>query len=160
MRCPYCGHEEDKVVDSRSSKEGQAVRRRRECLKCEKRYTTYEYVETIPLAIIKNDQRREPYEREKLLRGILAACKKRPIGREQVEGIVDKIEEQVQKLSKTEVPSSEIGRLVMDELFRLDDVAYVRFASVYRQFKDKGEFVTQVKELAAKGGATPHRAKK
>jgi transcriptional repressor NrdR len=160
MRCPYCGHEEDKVVDSRSSKEGQAVRRRRECLKCEKRYTTYEYVETIPLAIIKNDQRREPYEREKLLRGILSACKKRPISREQIDAIVDRIEEQVQKLSKTEIPSSEIGRLVMDELYRLDDVAYVRFASVYRKFKDKGEFVTQVKELAARGGATPHKVKK
>ena len=160
MRCPYCGHEEDKVVDSRSSKEGQAVRRRRECLKCEKRYTTYEYVETIPLAIIKNDQRREPYEREKLLRGILSACKKRPISREQIDAIVDRIEEQVQKLSKTEIPSNEIGRLVMDELYRLDDVAYVRFASVYRKFKDKGEFVTQVKELAARGGATPHKVKK
>jgi transcriptional repressor NrdR len=160
MRCPFCGHEEDKVVDSRSSKEGQAVRRRRECLKCEKRYTTYEYVETIPLAIVKNDQRREPYEREKLLRGILSACKKRPIGREQIEEIVDKIEEQVQKQSKTEVPSNEIGKMVMEELFRLDDVAYVRFASVYRKFNDKGEFVTQVKELAAKGGAIPHKAKK
>jgi transcriptional repressor NrdR len=160
MRCPFCGHEEDKVVDSRSSKEGQAVRRRRECLKCEKRYTTYEYVETIPLAIVKNDQRREPYEREKLLRGILSACKKRPIGREQIEEIVDTIEEQVQKQSKTEVPSSDIGKMVMEALFRLDDVAYVRFASVYRKFNDKGEFVTQVKELAAKVGAIPHKAKK
>jgi transcriptional repressor NrdR len=160
MRCPFCGHEEDKVVDSRSSKEGQAVRRRRECLKCEKRYTTYEYVETIPLAIIKNDQRREPYEREKLLRGILAACKKRPISREQIDAIVDRIEDNVQKLSKTEVDSCEIGKLVMDELCRLDDVAYVRFASVYRKFKDKGEFVTQVKELAAKGNTPTQKAKK
>jgi transcriptional repressor NrdR len=160
MKCPFCGHEEDKVVDSRSSKEGQAVRRRRECLQCQKRFTTYEYIETVPLAIIKNDQRREPYEREKLLHGILSACKKRPIGREQIDAIIDRIEEQAQKLSKTEIPSSEIGKLVMDELYKLDDVAYVRFASVYRQFKDKGEFVTQVKELAARTGAAPHKIKK
>jgi transcriptional repressor NrdR len=160
MKCPFCGHEADKVVDSRSSKEGQAVRRRRECLKCEKRFTTYEYVETVPLAIIKNDQRREPYERDKLLRGIMAACKKRPISREQIDAIVDRIEEQVQKLSKTEIPSSEIGKLVMDELYKLDDVAYVRFASVYRKFKDKGEFVTQVKELTARTNFVPHRGKK
>ena len=160
MKCPFCGHGADKVVDSRSSKEGQAVRRRRECLKCEKRFTTYEYVETVPLAIIKNDQRREPYERDKLLRGIMAACKKRPISREQIDAIVDRIEDQVQKLSKTEIPSSEIGKLVMDELYKLDDVAYVRFASVYRKFKDKGEFVTQVKELTARTNFVPHRGKK
>jgi transcriptional repressor NrdR len=150
MKCPYCGHEEDKVVDSRSSKEGQAVRRRRECLKCEKRFTTYEYVETVPLAIIKNDERREPYEREKLLRGILSACKKRPISRERIDALVDKIEDRIQKLSKTEIPSSEIGKLVMEELYTMDDVAYVRFASVYRKFKDKGEFVNEVKELDAR----------
>jgi transcriptional repressor NrdR len=151
MKCPYCGHEEDKVVDSRSSKEGLAVRRRRECLKCEKRYTTYEYIETVPLTIIKNDQRREPFDRQKLMSGLLSACKKRPISMEKIEAIVDKIENQIQKLSKTEVPSKEIGGLVMNELYQLDDVAYVRFASVYRKFKDKGEFVTEVKELAAKG---------
>ena len=150
MKCPFCGFEEDKVVDSRSSKEGQAVRRRRECLKCEKRFTTYEYIETVPLTIIKNDQRREPYEREKLLQGLLAACKKRPISRERIDAIVDKIENQVQKLSKIEIPSSEIGKLVMEELYALDDVAYVRFASVYRKFKDKGEFVAEVKELDAR----------
>jgi transcriptional repressor NrdR len=150
MKCPFCGFEEDKVVDSRSSKEGQAVRRRRECLKCEKRFTTYEYVETVPLTIIKNDQRREPYERQKLLSGMMAACTKRPISMEQIDAIVDKIENEVQKLSKTEIPASEIGKLVMDELYKLDDVAYVRFASVYRKFKDKGEFVAEVKELDAR----------
>jgi transcriptional repressor NrdR len=150
MKCPYCGHEEDKVVDSRSSKEGQAVRRRRECLKCEKRFTTYEYVETVPLTIIKNDQRREPYDRQKLMNGILSACKKRPISMDKIEAVIDRIENQIQKLSKTEVPSKEIGGLVMTELYQLDDVAYVRFASVYRKFKDKGEFITEVKELAAK----------
>jgi len=104
MKCPFCGFEEDKVVDSRSSKEGQAVRRRRECLKCEKRFTTYEYVETVPLTIIKNDQRREPYERQKLLSGMMAACTKRPIGMEQIDAIVDRIENEVQKLSKRKSP--------------------------------------------------------
>jgi transcriptional repressor NrdR len=150
MKCPYCGHEEDKVVDSRSSKEGQAVRRRRECLKCEKRFTTYEYIETVPLTIIKNDQRREPFDRQKLMKGILSACNKRPISTDKIEAVVDRIENQIQKLSKTEIPSKEIGGLVMNELYQLDDVAYVRFASVYRKFKDKGEFITEVKELAAK----------
>jgi transcriptional repressor NrdR len=151
MKCPYCGHEEDKVVDSRSSKEGQAVRRRRECLKCEKRFTTYEYIETVPLTIIKNDQRREPYDRQKLVGGIISACKKRPVSMEKIETIIDRIENQIQKLSKTEIPSKEIGNLVMNELYQLDEVAYVRFASVYRKFKDKGEFVAEVKELTAKG---------
>jgi transcriptional repressor NrdR len=150
MKCPYCGHEEDKVVDSRSSKEGQAVRRRRECLKCGKRFTTYEYVETVPLTIVKNDERREPFEREKLLHGILSACTKRPVSRERIDEIVDKIENAAQKLSKTEVQSSEIGKMVMDELYKIDEVAYVRFASVYRKFKDKGEFIAEVKDLDAR----------
>ncbi len=154
MKCPYCGHEEDKVVDSRASKEGQAVRRRRECLQCEKRFTTYEYIETVPLTIIKNDQRREPYDRQKLLGGIISACKKRPVSMEKVHAIIDKIEDQIQKLSKTEIPSKEIGNLVMNELYQIDEVAYVRFASVYRKFKDKGEFVAEVKELAAKNEPT------
>ena len=157
MKCPFCGFEEDKVVDSRSSKEGQAVRRRRECLKCEKRFTTYEYVETVPLTIIKNDQRREPYDRQKLLSGIMSACKKRPVSMEQIDGIIDRIENDIQKLSKTEVPATDIGKLVMDELYKLDDVAYVRFASVYRKFKDKGEFVNEVKELDAR--TTVHQLK-
>jgi transcriptional repressor NrdR len=150
MKCPFCGYEEDKVVDSRSSKEGLAVRRRRECLKCEKRFTTYEYIETFPITIIKNDQRREPYDRQKLTKGIMLACKKRPISTEKIEAVVDKIENQLQRLSKTEIPSKEIGNIVMKELYDLDEVAYVRFASVYRKFKDKGEFIAEVKELAAK----------
>jgi len=159
MKCPYCGHEEDKVVDSRASKEGQAVRRRRECLQCEKRFTTYEYIETVPLTIIKNDQRREPYDRQKLLGGIISACKKRPVSMEKVHAVIDKIEDQIQKLSKTEIPSKEIGNLVMNELYQIDEVAYVRFASVYRKFKDKGEFVAEVKELAAKNEPTHVREK-
>jgi transcriptional repressor NrdR len=150
MKCPFCGCEQDKVVDSRSSKEGRAVRRRRECLECAKRFTTYEYVENFPLNIIKSDQRREPYDRQKLLTGILAASKKRPISMKKIESIVDKIENELEKEARTEVPSREIGQYVMDELYRLDDVAYVRFASVYRNFKDKDEFVSEVKELNAK----------
>ena len=150
MKCPYCGCEEDKVVDSRSSKEGRAVRRRRECLECNKRFTTYEYVESVPLTIIKNDQRREPFDRQKLFQGICSACKKRPISIKKIESIVDDIEEEISKLSKTEIPSFEIGKLVMKELAGLDDVAYVRFASVYRKFKDRGEFISEVKEMESK----------
>jgi transcriptional repressor NrdR len=150
MKCPYCGHEQDKVVDSRSSKEGRAVRRRRECLQCEKRFTTYEYIENFPLTIVKSDQRREPYDRQKLLSGILAACKKRPVSMKKIDSVVDKIETELEKQARTEVPSREVGQLVMNELFKLDDVAYVRFASVYRNFKDRDEFVSEVKELDAK----------
>ncbi|MDD5676060.1 MAG: transcriptional regulator NrdR [Chitinivibrionales bacterium] len=147
MRCPFCNYEQDKVVDSRGSKEGRAIRRRRECLKCGKRFTTYEYIETVTLSIIKNDKRREPYDRSKILQGLTTACKKRPISMKKIESIVDTIEDDIAKLSKIEIPSSYIGKLVMDELFKLDEVAYVRFASVYRKFKDKGEFISQVKEL-------------
>ena len=151
MRCPYCSHGEDKVVDSRSSKEGQAVRRRRECLRCGQRFTTYEYIENVALTIIKNDQRREPYDRQKLMQGLVAACKKRPVSIKKVESIVDKIENQIEKSGKIEVHSSEIGKMVMIELYNLDEVAYVRFASVYRKFKDISEFVSEVKEIVSKG---------
>ncbi|NLW33101.1 MAG: transcriptional repressor NrdR [Fibrobacter sp.] len=151
MRCPYCSHGEDKVVDSRSSKEGQAVRRRRECLRCGQRFTTYEYIENVSLTIIKNDQRREPYDRQKLMQGLVAACKKRPVSIKKVESIVDKIENQIEKSGKIEVASSEIGKMVMIELYNLDEVAYVRFASVYRKFKDISEFVSEVKEIVSKG---------
>ena len=150
MKCPFCGHEQDKVVDSRSSKEGRAVRRRRECLKCEGRFTTYEYIENFPLTVAKNDQRREPYDRQKLLQGILSACKKRPISMKKIESIVDKIENEIDKLSRSEIQSLEIGKLVMDALYTLDDVAYVRFASVYRKFKHKDEFISEVKDLESK----------
>jgi transcriptional repressor NrdR len=159
MRCPFCGHEEDKVVDSRSSKDGKAIRRRRECLKCSERFTTYEYVENVSLTIIKNDQRREPYDRQKLMQGLVAACKKRPISMKKIESIVDKIEEQLEQLGKMEVPSTEIGKMVMLQLYELDEVAYIRFASVYRKFKDVSEFVLEVKEIASKSDA-PVREKK
>lgn len=150
MRCPYCSHGEDKVVDSRSSKEGRAVRRRRECLRCGQRFTTYEYIENVSLTIIKNDQRREPYDRQKLMQGIVAACKKRPVSLKKIESIVDYIENQIEKTGKMEIPSSEIGKLVMMELYQLDEVAYVRFASVYRKFKDISEFISEVKEIESK----------
>lgn len=150
MKCPFCGHEQDKVVDSRSSKEGRAVRRRRECLKCEGRFTTYEYIENFPLTVAKNDKRREPYDRQKLLQGILSACKKRPISMKKIESIVDKIENEIDKLSRSEIQSYEIGKLVMDALYQLDDVAYVRFASVYRKFEHKDEFISEVKDLESK----------
>ncbi len=147
MRCPYCGHQEDKVVDSRSSKEGRAVRRRRECLECEKRYTTYEYIENVSLSIIKNDGRIEEYDREKLRQGLMTACKKRPISVKKIDSIVDKIEDEVQSLSHTEIKSKVLGEKVMNELQKLDEVAYVRFASVYRQFKSKEEFLRELSDM-------------
>jgi transcriptional repressor NrdR len=150
MRCPFCGHQEDKVVDSRSSKEGRAIRRRRECLKCEKRYTTYEYIENVALSVVKRDGRIEEYDRQKLRQGIITACKKRPISMKKIDSIVDKIENEIQNLSQTEVKSSVIGELVMNELEELDEVAYVRFASVYRQFKSKDEFLKELKDMENK----------
>lgn len=150
MRCPFCSHGEDKVVDSRSSKEGRAVRRRRECLRCSQRFTTYEYIENVSLTIVKNDQRREPYDRQKLMQGIVAACKKRPVSVKKLESVVDKIENAIEKSGRMEIPSSEIGTYVMSELYELDEVAYVRFASVYRKFKDISEFISEVKEIESK----------
>ncbi len=147
MKCPYCGCEEDRVVDSRSSKEGRAIRRRRECIKCKERYTTYEYIENFDLTVVKNDGRREPYDRQKLLNGIITACKKRPISLKKIESIVDDIETKIHNLSQSEVRSSEVGEQVMKELHEVDEVAYVRFASVYRQFKDKSEFMEELKKL-------------
>ncbi len=151
MRCPFCAHKQDKVVDSRSSKGGRAVRRRRECLSCEKRFTTYEYIENFPLTVVKNDQRREPYDRQKLAQGIIAACKKRPISIKKIQSIVDIIEDNIEKLGKSEIDTIDIGKMVMKELYTLDDIAYVRFASVYRKFKDRDEFLSEIKELASKG---------
>ncbi|OGS37185.1 MAG: transcriptional regulator NrdR [Elusimicrobia bacterium RIFOXYB2_FULL_49_7] len=150
MRCPFCGHQEDKVVDSRSSKEGRAIRRRRECLKCEKRYTTYEYIENVALSIVKRDGRIEEYDRQKLRQGIITACKKRPISMKKIDSIVDKIENEIQNLSQTEVKSAVIGESVINALEELDEVAYVRFASVYRQFKSKDEFLKELTDMEKK----------
>ncbi len=153
MKCPYCSYKEDKVVDSRSTAEESAVRRRRECLKCGKRFTTYEYVEEVSLMVIKKDGRREPFDRKKILSGIIKACEKRPISMEKMEQIIVQAERAVQKKSDREVSSSRIGELVMEKLKALDDVAYVRFASVYRQFRDVGQFMEELKGILGKGKA-------
>jgi transcriptional repressor NrdR len=147
MRCPFCGFEEDRVVDSRSVREGRGVRRRRECLRCSERFTTYEYVEKVELMVIKNDGRQEPYDRSKLIEGLRVACKKRPIDQRKVEAMVDEVEKRLYALSKGEVNSKFIGETVMDILRVTDDVAYVRFASVYRKFQDKTEFVEELKRM-------------
>ncbi len=150
MKCPYCGYKEDKVVDSRATQEEAAIRRRRECLKCGKRFTTYEYIEEVSLMVIKKDGRREAFDRKKILAGIMKACEKRPVGLEKMEDIVTSVERQIQKKSDREVSSSKIGELVMEKLKILDDVAYVRFASVYRQFKDVGQFMVELKDILNK----------
>ena len=150
MKCPFCGYKEDKVVDSRATGEESAVRRRRECLKCGKRFTTYEYVEEVSLMVIKKDSRRESFDRKKVLAGIIRACEKRPVSLEKMEEIVTQVERAIQKKSDREVSSSRIGELVMDKLKTLDDVAYVRFASVYRQFKDVGQFMVELKDILGK----------
>ena len=133
MKCPFCGHEENKVIDSRISKDGKAIRRRRECLACEKRFTTYEYVEDILPMVVKKDGRREAFDRIKIRNGVMRACEKRPISMEEMEKIVDTVEQACQEFQSEEIPSTIIGEKVMDELKTLDGVAYVRFASVYRQ---------------------------
>jgi len=150
MKCPYCGYKEDKVVDSRATSEESAIRRRRECLKCGKRFTTYEYIEEVSLMVIKKDGRREPFDRKKILAGVIRACEKRPISMEKMEEILTQVERAIQKKSDREVSASRIGELVMEKLKVLDDVAYVRFASVYRQFKDVGQFMEELKDILGK----------
>ncbi len=147
MKCPFCGDLEDKVIDSRSSKDGYSIRRRRECISCKKRFTTHEKIEETLPAIIKKDGRREPFDRDKILSGITKACQKRPISTETIEAAVDRIEREVQERGLKEIKSSELGERIMKELHDLDDVAYVRFASVYRSFKDISEFMAEVKAL-------------
>ena len=147
MRCPYCSSIDNKVVDSRIGKEGDTIRRRRECLKCEGRFTTYERVEEVLPSVIKKDGRREPYDRAKILSGLKKACEKRPIGVEALDKAVESIEKTLQEKGLREIPSSAIGEEVMDLLHRLDEVAYVRFASVYRSFKDINEFMSELKDI-------------
>jgi len=156
MRCPSCGHLEDRVIDSRSTKEGRAIRRRRECIGCGNRYTTYEYVENASVVVVKKDGKREPWSREKIIAGISRACEKRPVSLSQIEEIVDRIETEIQRLAPGEVDSKRIGELVMSELQQLDEVAYVRFASVYRHFKDVNEFLDEIQGLV-QGGPKPPR---
>lgn len=147
MKCPSCGHQEDKVIDSRSAKEGQAIRRRRECLQCRRRFTTYETIETTPLFVIKKDGRREPFSREKILNGLLRACEKRPIPAERLNELIDSLEADLLREGVDEVPSHEIGKRVMEALRDLDEVAYVRFASVYRHFKDVNQFLEELRSF-------------
>ena len=147
MKCPFCGHLRDKVVDSRESKEGNSIRRRRECLSCGKRYTSREHIEEIEYRVIKKDGRPETFQRQKLIGGLLRACEKRPVSVQQLEGIADRIENDLQDRPDREIKTTEIGARIMEELRRIDQVAYVRFASVYRQFRDVGEFTREIDEL-------------
>lgn len=147
MKCPFCGHKEDKVIDSRSSEEGRSIRRRRECLKCKRRFTTYENIEETSLMVIKKDGRREPFDRKKILSGIKKACEKRPISTQVLEELTDKVEYTLQSKFEKEVGANQIGELLMELLHDLDEVAYVRFASVYRQFKDINQFMKELRGL-------------
>ena len=147
MRCPACGHEDDKVVDSRSVRDGQGVRRRRQCGKCRQRYTTYEFVEQAAVLVVKKDGRREPYARDRVLTGLIKACEKRPISRAELEDVVDEVERQVFADSRNEVSSRDIGEAVMNRLQLLDEVAYVRFASVYRSFRDLNQFMDELRSI-------------
>ncbi len=150
MRCSLCGYKEDKVVDSRSIQDERAIRRRRECLKCGKRFTTYEYIEEPSLMVIKKDGRRQPFDRKKILSGIIKACEKRSVSMDKMEDIVIQVERVLQKKPAREVDSARIGELVMERLKVLDDVAYVRFASVYRQFRDVEQFMLELKDILNK----------
>jgi transcriptional repressor NrdR len=147
MKCPFCGHLQDKVVDSRESKEGDAIRRRRQCLECHRRFTSYERIDEIPYMVVKKDGRRERFERQKVLAGLLKACEKRPVSMIQLETIADKTEMMVQDSSEREASTTDLGEMIMKELKTLDKVAYVRFASVYLDFKDVQEFMSELKEL-------------
>ncbi|HOR86834.1 MAG TPA: transcriptional regulator NrdR [Bacillota bacterium] len=147
MKCPYCGFCESKVVDSRPTDEDAAIRRRRECERCLKRFTTYEKIEQVPLIIVKKDGRRELYQRNKIMNGILRACEKRPVSISQIEEVTDSIEKELYNLMEKEIDSKKIGELVMNRLKKIDDVAYVRFASVYRQFKDINIFLEELNKI-------------
>jgi transcriptional repressor NrdR len=147
MKCPYCSHLGDKVVESRESKEGEAIRRRRECLDCGKRFTSYERIDEIPYMVVKKDGSRERFERQKLVAGLLKACEKRPVSLTALDAVADRVEASLQERPEKEIATTEIGGFVMEELKKLDKVAYVRFASVYRHFRDVGEFMNELKDL-------------
>ena len=147
MKCPFCGYEESKVIDSRPTDEGEKIRRRRECISCASRFTTYEIIESVPIMIIKKDKSRESFNRDKLLKGMVRACEKRPVAIDTLEKIVDEIEAEIQNSLDREITSDKSGELVMDKLKDVDEVAYVRFASVYRQFKDINTFMSELKKL-------------
>lgn len=147
MKCPFCGYEESKVIDSRPTDEGEKIRRRRECISCGKRFTTYEIIESVPIVVVKKDKSRQAFDRVKLFNGMLRACEKRPVSIEQLDKVVSEIEADIQNSLDREVTSVHIGELVMDKLKELDEVAYVRFASVYRQFKDINTFMDELAKL-------------
>jgi transcriptional repressor NrdR len=150
MKCPSCHYVETKVIDSRLSGDGTSIRRRRECLKCEKRFTTYEYVEQVPLMVVKRDGRRQPFDRNKIVTGLIKACEKRPVSIDKMEEVTSEIERTVQKKYDREVSSKELGEIIMEKLATLDEVAYVRFASVYRQFKDVNQFMNELRVILDK----------
>lgn len=147
MKCPFCGYEESKVIDSRPTDEGQRIRRRRECLQCTKRFTTYEVIESLPIIVIKKDKSRETFNRDKLMTGLIRACEKRPVSFDTLDNMIDEIEVIIQNSLDREVSSERIGELVMEKLKKIDEVAYVRFASVYRQFKDINTFMSELNKL-------------
>lgn len=147
MKCPFCGFQESKVVDSRSTDDNSTIRRRRECLKCSKRYTTYEKIEDFPISVIKKDSTRENFNKEKIINGLIIACQKRPVSRKQIEDMACDIEKAISNSMFTEIPSKDIGEMVMSKLKELDEISYVRFASVYRQFKDINTFLEEIKNL-------------
>jgi len=155
VKCPRCGHGDDKVVDSRVSREGEVIRRRRECLSCRRRYTTYERIEEELPLVVKRDGRREPFDRQKILSGILKACEKRPVSYATIQRVADTLEGEIQASGEKEISSIQIGERVMAALLELDDVAYVRFASVYRQFKDISQFVEEIKTLISESPERP-----
>ena len=150
MKCPFCGHSEDKVIDSREAPDGAAIRRRRECLKCKRRTTTYERIEESPLLVVKRDGRRESFDRKKILAGVIKACEKRPVPAEKMEELVNGLEREIAQEFEREVPAVEIGERLMRRLHELDEVAYVRFASVYRSFKDINQFMKELRDLLNK----------
>ena len=147
MRCPFCGYEDSKVIDSRPTDENQAIRRRRECINCKKRFTTYEKVEMIPIVIVKKDGTRQSFDRDKILHGMIRACEKRPVSLKTLENSVDNIEKQIQNSLDREINSDQVGELVMEELKEIDEISYIRFASVYRQFKDINSFMEELKNF-------------
>lgn len=147
MKCPYCGCEESKVIDSRSTEDSMAIRRRRECLKCSKRYTTYEKIEDIPILVIKKDLSREYFDKSKIINGLIKACQKRPVSRQQIENIAFEVEKKLSNDMVSEIKSDKIGEMIMEKLKSVDEVSYVRFASVYRQFKDINTFMDEISNL-------------
>ena len=150
MKCPFCGHDEDRVIDSRPAEDGAAIRRRRECVRCSARFTTYEKVESLPFLVVKKDGTREPFNQDKILSGLLKACEKRPVSNEQLQEVLAYVESQIQGAVNREISSQDIGALVMSKLKEIDEVSYVRFASVYRQFKDVNSFLEELNEMLGK----------